>query len=138
MSVLYTAAATAKTGREGRVQSDDGVIDLELSVPEGLGGKGGPGTNPEQLFAAGYAACFGSAVRAVAARDQVHVRESTITAQVSIARAENGAFGLAVELLGTFPGLTQEQALALMHAAHDVCPYSRATRGNIDVELSVR
>lgn len=92
---------------------------------------------PYQLFAAGCAACFGSAVRAVAARDPVHVRESTITTPVSIARAESGAFGLAVELLGTFPGLTQQQALALMHAAHDVCPYSRATRGNVDVGLSV-
>lgn len=137
MNTLYTAVATASSGREGRVRTEDGKIDLDLSIPEGMGGSGGPGTNPEQLFAAGYSACFGSAVRAVAARQKVNPRESTITAKVSIVQTEEGEFRLAVELVGAFPELTQEQGAALMRAAHEICPYSNATRGNVEVTLSV-
>lgn len=137
MSVRYTAAATATAGRQGYVRSDDGVLDLELSVPEGVGGPGGPGTNPEQLFAAGYAACFGSAVRSVAARENLSARAARITAKVSLVAGEDGTFGLGIELVGTFPGIPDNTGMALMRAAHEICPYSNATRGNVDVQLSV-
>lgn len=137
MSARYTAVATASAGRQGHVQSDDGTLDLELSVPEEIGGPGGPGSNPEQLFAAGYSACFGSAVRAVAARDGVSARGATITAKVSLVAAEDRTFGLAVELVGHFPELSPSQGMMVMHGAHEICPYSKATRGNIEVRLSV-
>lgn len=136
MNILYTASATAKGGRDGRVKSDDGVLDLPLTMPKSLGGSGGSGTNPEQLFAAGYSACFGSALALVARTQKIAVGAHEITAQVSIG-SENGGFGLAVTLRGSFPELPREKAEALMHAAHQVCPYSKATRGNIEVKLVV-
>jgi lipoyl-dependent peroxiredoxin len=136
MNILYTATASATSGRDGKVFSDDQAIDLGLSVPKGLGGPGGTGTNPEQLFAAGYSACFGSALKLVAGQKKIATGDVTITAKVSIGRGEKG-FGLAVELIGTIPALSKEEAHALMEAAHQVCPYSNATRGNIDVKLSV-
>lgn len=136
MQVLYTAVASANAGRDGKIQSDDGVLNMPLSVPKGLGGPGGSGTNPEQLFAAGYSACFGSALKLVAAQKKIATGDVTITAKVSIGKGEKG-FGLAVELEGKMPSLPHEQALELMHAAHQVCPYSNATRGNIEVKLSV-
>ncbi len=136
MHTLYTAVASANAGREGKVQSDDGQLSLPLAIPKSLGGPGGAGTNPEQLFAAGYAACFGSALRLVAGQKKITTGEVTITAKVSIGQTEKG-FGLAVELEGKMPSLSHEQALELMHAAHQVCPYSNATRGNIEVKLSV-
>ncbi|HKU39893.1 MAG TPA: organic hydroperoxide resistance protein [Polyangiales bacterium] len=134
---LYTAVATATSGREGRVQSDDGALDLQVRIPKGLGGPGGPGTNPEQLFAAGYAACFGSAVSHVARLKKIEVGAVQITAQVAIGPAGAQGFGLAVELVATVPGVTREQAEALVAEAHRVCPYSNATRGNIAVDLRV-
>ncbi len=133
---LYTATATATSGREGRVSTSDGSFDLGLSMPRGLGGAGGAGTNPEQLFAAGYSACFGSALSLVARMQKVTTGPVHITANVSIGPVGAG-FGLAVELTGTFPELDRAQAEALMAAAHQVCPYSNATRGNIDVTLRV-
>jgi Ohr subfamily peroxiredoxin len=136
MNILYTATASATSGRDGKVFSDDKSIDLGLSVPKGLGGPGGAGTNPEQLFAAGYSACFGSALKLVAGQKKIATGDVTITAKVSIGRGEKG-FGLAVELVGTIPALSKEEAHALMEAAHQVCPYSNATRGNIEVKLSV-
>ncbi len=137
MSNLYTAEATATGGRTGAVKSSDGRLDLPLSSPRELGGDGGPGTNPEQLFAAGYAACFQSALGVVARREKVELPEdSTVTARVGLQR--NGlAFALDVELEGHFPGLSSEQAHALMHAAHQVCPYSVALRDNVAVRLKV-
>lgn len=133
---LYTAVATARGGRQGHVTSDDAVIDLDTSTPKGLGGPGGLGTNPEQLFAAGYSACFSGAVGLVAMRQKIKPGDFTITAHVSIGKAGEG-FGLAVELHAKFPDLSTEQAEALVAAAHQVCPYSNATRNNIDVKLVV-
>lgn len=137
MNPLYTAHATAVGGRNGHVRSDDLTIDLPVTMPKGLGGPGGAGTNPEQLFAAGYSACFGSALGLVARLQKIQVGAFDITAHVSIGKVGEG-FGLAVELEGSFPELEREQAEALMHAAHQVCPYSNATRNNIEVKLSVK
>ncbi|MBB5234958.1 organic hydroperoxide resistance protein [Deinococcus budaensis] len=137
MSNLYTAEAIATGGRAGITKSSDGRLDLDLSVPQEIGGDGGPGTNPEQLFAAGYAACFQGALGVVARRQKIELSdESTITARVGLQKS-GLAFALDVELEGRFPGLSREQGEALMHAAHEVCPYSVATRGNVDVRLSV-
>ena len=137
MSNLYTAEAAATGGRSGHAKSSDGRLELNLSVPAGMGGDDGPGTNPEQLFAAGYAACFQGALGVVARRQKVELSdESTITARVGLQRS-GLAFALDVELEGHFPGLSEEEALALMKAAHEVCPYSVATRGNVDVRLKV-
>lgn len=136
MTPLYTATATATAGREGKVSSDDGVLDHALSIPKGVGGPGGAGTNPEQLFAAGYAACFGSAAGLVARQMKIAVKPQ-ITAKVTLNKTDAGGFGLSVELTGTFPEVPREQAEALMKAAHEVCPYSNATRNNIQVKLSV-
>ena len=133
--VLYTAKATAFAGRDGRVATDDGTLDLTVALPPGLGGKGG-GTNPEQLFAAGYAACFGSAVAHVARLQKITPGPVEITARVDIGKVGEG-FGLAVELDAKLPELAREQAEALVQTAHQVCPYSNATRGNIPVTVRV-
>ena len=132
---LYIATATAHGGREGKVQTDDGKVSHTLSMPTSLGGKGGSGTNPEQLFAAGYSACFESALRFVALQQKKPLRDATITAKVTIGKTDDGGFGLAVELHGHVDGVSREETKALMEAAHQVCPYSRATRGNIQVTL---
>ena len=135
---LYTAHATSKGGRNGSVKSDDGVIDLAITMPKGLGGDGARGTNPEQLFASGYSACFGSALGLVARMQGVNPGPFTITADVSIGKDPAGpGYKLAVGLVGTFPELEKSRAEALMTAAHQVCPYSNATRGNVEVTLSV-
>lgn len=133
---LYTASATAIGGRAGSVKSDDGTIDMALAMPTGLGGPGGPGTNPEQLFAAGYAACFGSAVGHIARVQKIQTGPVAITAKVTIGPVA-GVFGLAVELTASIPEIPREQAEALVKAAHEVCPYSNAIRGNVDVDLRV-
>ena len=133
---LYTAKATATGGREGHAASDDKLLEVDLRVPKEMGGPGG-GTNPEQLFAAGYAACFQSALAAVGRRDKVDTTASTVEADVTIGPAGGGAYGLAVKLRVTIPGVDPAQALSLAEAAHLVCPYSNATRGNIDVDLEV-
>ena len=136
VDILYTAVAAARGGREGEVVSDDGVLDLMLAHPKELGGPGGDKTNPEQLFAAGYAACFHSALKRVAGKDKLDVTESSITAHVSLG-IDGKAFGLAVTLVGRFPALNDAQGQELMEQAHQVCPYSRATRDNIEVTLEV-
>lgn len=136
MKHLYTAVATARGGRDGEVVSDDGVLDLSLTRPEDLGGPGGEHTNPEQLFAAGYAACFHSALKRVAKDQGLDIEPSEITAKVTLG-LEDKAFGLAVTLVGALPTLDPPQGDELMAAAHRVCPYSRATRGNIDVTLEL-
>lgn len=130
---LYTAVATATSGRDGRAKTDDGKLDLELTPPRALGGSG-TGTNPEQLFAAGYAACFGSAVSHIARMQKVTTGPVNITAHVSLGSVGQG-FGLAVQLVASLPELPREQAEALVRAAHEVCPYSNATRGNIVVDV---
>lgn len=131
---LYTATATATAGREGRVKSDDGHLDVAVVPPRALGGNGAPGTNPEQLFAGGYAACFGSALGHVARAQKIVTGPVSITAHATIGPVGRG-FGLAVELVASIPELPREQAEALLRAAHEVCPYSNATRGNIVVDL---
>lgn len=134
---LYTGTATATGGREGRATSSDGVLDVALSTPRALGGAGGDGTNPEQLFAAGYAGCFLGALKLVASRQKVALpAAATVTADVGIGPLGNG-FGLQVTLTVTAPGLDNGQLQALLEQAHQVCPYSNATRGNIDVELRI-
>jgi len=134
--VLYTAKATSTgDGRNGHVVSSDQRLDLDLALPPEMGGSGN-GTNPEQLFAAGYSACFHSALRIVARRARVDPGDSTVSAEVGIG-PEGDAFGLVVTLIISIPGLEREQARELAEAAHQVCPYSRATRGNISVELRV-
>jgi len=136
MDALYTAAATAN-GREGRAVSSDGQLDLTLAMPPALGGDG-KGTNPEQLFAAGYAACFASALGLVGRRAKVDTSEASVTAEVSIGSNAEGGFGLAVTLRVEFPEALQgETGRKLVEQAHQVCPYSNATRGNIPVELVV-
>jgi Ohr subfamily peroxiredoxin len=136
MKPLYTAHATAKGGRAGHITSDDGVLDLDVTMPKALGGDGARGTNPEQLFAAGYSACFGSALGLVARTQGINPGPFTITGDVSIG-AEGKGFKLAVTLTGTFSELERSKAEALMQAAHQVCPYSNATRNNIEVSLLV-
>ena len=137
MDVLYTAEATAWGGREGRAAASEGNLDVQLRVPKELGGPGGDGTNPEELFATGYAACFHSALKLVAAGMKLDVSESAITARVGIGPNGAGGFGLAVELVGELPNLSAEQGNELLAKAHEVCPYSNATRGNVDVTLSL-
>ena len=135
--VLYTAQATATGGRDGRATSSDGVLNVQLSTPRELGGAGGPGTNPEQLFAAGYSACFLSALKYVSGKEKVALpAETNITGRVSIGQITTG-FGIQVELRIAAPGLPRETVQALVEKAHIVCPYSNATRGNIDVNLIV-
>ena len=134
--VLYTAEATSTgDGRNGHVASSDGRIDLDLAFPPALGGTG-EGSNPEQLFAAGYAACFHSALRLLGHRAHAELGDSTVTAQVGIG-PDGEAFGLEVTLVIHVPGMDREKARELAEAAHQVCPYSRATRGNISVELRI-
>ncbi|AMX00575.1 MULTISPECIES: organic hydroperoxide resistance protein [Rummeliibacillus] len=138
MTVLYTASATAVGGRLGRVVSSDNVLDLDLKTPKELGGPGGYGTNPEQLFAAGYSACFDSALNLVIKTQRVkEVTSTAVTANVSIFKGENNGFKLAVELEAEVEGVDKETAQKLVEAAHQVCPYSNATRGNIEVTLKV-
>jgi Ohr subfamily peroxiredoxin len=137
---LYTARATSTGGRTGTTASSDGKINLQLSTPKGLGGDDGPGTNPEQLFASGYSACFIGAMKAVARMQKIALpAEVSITADVSIGpmSGKPGAFGIGVALAVSVPGMDKAAVEALVKAAHEVCPYSNATRGNIDVALSV-
>lgn len=134
--VLYTARATSVGGRDGSSRSDDGKLEVKLDPPTSMGGKG-QGTNPEQLFAAGYSACFLGALKAVAGKQNVRVPgETSIDAEVDIGPIPQ-AFGIAVRLKVNIPGMPREQAQALVDAAHLVCPYSNATRNNIDVDLSL-
>ncbi|MCX4994029.1 organic hydroperoxide resistance protein [Streptomyces longwoodensis] len=136
MDALYTAVATATHGREGRAVSSDGTLDLALAAPPELGGNG-QGTNPEQLFAAGYAACFGSALGLVGRQAKVDVTDAAVTAEVGIGKQGEG-FGLKVTLRVELPGTVDEATgRKLVEQAHQVCPYSNATRGNIDVDLVI-
>ena len=135
--VLYTAQATATGGRDGRATSSDNVLNVQLSTPRELGGGGGPGTNPEQLFAAGYSACFLGALKFVAGKEKVALPADTnVTGRVGIGAIPTG-FGIEAELRIKVPGLPKDQVEKLVEKAHVVCPYSNATRGNIDVKLVV-
>ena len=137
MTALYTAEATATGGREGRVRSSDGALSLELTTPKELGGPGGVLSNPEQLFAAGYAACFENAVRHVGRRRKIRVGEASVTARVGIGRNDDGGFGLSVELHVRLPELSADTARGIIEEADRVCPFSNAVRGNIDVHVTV-
>ena len=135
--VLYTAHATSSGGREGTSKSDDGVLDVKLTTPKGLGGNGATGTNPEQLFAAGYSACFLGAMKHVASVQKIALpAETSIAADVGIGPIPQG-FGIQVALHVTVPGMDKAAAKKLVDDAHQVCPYSNATRGNIEVTLNV-
>ncbi|MFC9648112.1 MULTISPECIES: organic hydroperoxide resistance protein [unclassified Streptomyces] len=136
IDVLYTAVATAENGRDGRVSSDDGQLDVIVNPPKSMGGNGA-GTNPEQLFAAGYSACFQGALGVVARKEKADISGSTVTAKVGFGKLETGGFGLEVELVASIPNVDEATAKDLLEKAHQVCPYSNATRGNIKVELSV-
>ena len=135
--VLYKATATSTGGRDGKSVTSDGALDVKLTTPKELGGAGGAGTNPEQLFAAGYSACFIGAMKFVAGKQKVALPADTaIKATVGIGQIPNG-FGIEVDLEVSIPGMERAAAQALVDAAHQVCPYSNATRGNIEVRLSV-
>ncbi len=138
MTALYTASATASgDGRNGHVRSSDGVLDFDLAIPKELGGPGGALTNPEQLFAAGYAACFHSALKRVASAQKITLTDTAITVDVGIGQLPSGGFGLTVAIEAELPGLDDEQAKAVLEAAHQLCPYSNATRGNVEVALTL-
>jgi lipoyl-dependent peroxiredoxin len=137
MEALYTAEALSTgAGRDGRVATSDGSFALDLAIPKEMGGSGA-GTNPEQLFAAGYAACFHSALQGVARAQKVKITDSSVGGRVQIGPNGDGGYRLAVLLEVVLPGLEHDQAQALADAAHQVCPYSNATRGNIDVTITV-
>ncbi|MHC6628423.1 organic hydroperoxide resistance protein [Streptomyces globosus] len=133
--VLYTAVATAENGRDGRVATSDGRLDVVVNPPKELGGNGA-GTNPEQLFAAGYSACFQGALGVVARNENADVSGATVTAEVGIGKNDDG-FGLIVKISAAIPNVDQAKAKELIEKAHQVCPYSKATAGNITVELAV-
>ena len=137
MKILYTTEAVVEGGRAGHGRTGDGRLAVQLSVPKELGGEGGPGTNPEELFAIGYAACFQSGLLAVAQGRKLDASNSTITSQVGIGPTGHGGFGLEVALDLHAPNLSRVEAEDLMRRAHELCPYSNATRGNIDVMLRV-
>lgn len=138
VQVLYNTSATATGGRDGHAATTDGAFDVKLSIPKEMGGAGAPGNNPEQLFAAGYAACFLGAIKFVAAHDKQQVpADAAVTAHVGIGPRAEGGFGLTIGLDISLPGIPKSIAQALVDKAHQVCPYSNATRNNIDVKLKV-
>ena len=138
VNVLYRTSATANGGRDGHAKTADGSLDVTLSTPKELGGGGGAGNNPEQLFAAGYSACFLGAMKFVASQGGPKVpADATVTAEIGIGPRSEGGFGITAELTIKLPGLDHAEAEKLVEAAHQVCPYSNATRGNVDVKLTV-
>lgn len=138
INVLYSTSATATGGRDGHARSEDGRVDVQLSTPKELGGAGGEGTNPEQLFAAGYSACFIGALKVAGQQLKVKVpNDVKVTAKVGIGPKAEGGFGITADLTVDIPGVDREQAQQLVEAAHQICPYSNATRGNVDVGLTL-
>lgn len=137
MKTLYTTSVTAKGGRNGQVKSENGILNLEVRMPKALGGANDDFTNPEMLFAAGYAACFDSALNLIIGKSKIKTGETSVAAKVSIGQNEDGGFGLAAELDVNIPGVSIEEAQELTEKAHQICPYSNATRSNIEVKLSV-
>lgn len=138
MEKLYTAKAIATGGRNGHVKSVDGALDADVRVPKEMGGPSGTYLNPETLFAAGYAACFDSALGLIIRNEKIQTGTTVVTASVSIGKLDNGGFGLAVTLEVEVPGVEKSKAEDLVNKAHQVCPYSNATRGNVDVQLVVK
>jgi len=138
VNVLYRTAASATGGRDGHARSQDGKLDVQLSTPRELGGAGGDGVNPEQLFAAGYSACFLGALKVVAQQAKVKIpADAQVTATIGIGPRAEGGFGITADLAISLPGVDHAQAEALVAAAHQICPYSNATRNNLDVGLTV-
>jgi len=137
MKTIYTIGAKATGGRNGHVASENGIIDMEVRYPKALGGANDDYANPEMLFAAGYAACFDSALNLVIKKSKAKTGTTSVKANVSIGQIENGGFGLAVKLDVNVPEVSMEEATALTEKAHQVCPYSNATRGNIEVNLNI-
>ena len=138
MPAIYTASATATgDGRSGHTRSSDGVLDLDLAVPKEMGGPGGALTNPEQLFAAGYAACFHSALKAVARPRKLDLTDTAVTVDVGVGPNEQGGFALSITIEAEIPSVDEATARELLEAAHQVCPYSNATRGNVEVTLNL-
>lgn len=138
VDVKYKTTATATGGRDGSSRTEDGTFEVKLATPKELGGAGGAGNNPEQLFAAGYAACFLGAMKAVSGAEKLKVpSDTTVTATVGIGPRSEGGFGITADLRISLPGLDHADAERLVHAAHQVCPYSNATRNNVDVGLTV-
>lgn len=137
MKTLYTANVTTKGGRHGKTTSDDGVLDMKLSMPKSLGGEGGKFSNPEQLFAAGYSACFGSALELIAKGRKVELGDFSVTAIIDLGKTEEDQLQLAAILDCYLPGVDVETGEELINEAHEICPYSRATRDNIDVTLNL-
>jgi osmotically inducible protein OsmC len=137
MEILYTAEATVKGGREGHGRTSDGRLEVDFDVPSEMGGRGGPGTNPEQLFALGFAACFQSSMQRFATMRKLDLSDTRVTSRVGIGLLRTGGLGLTAVLDLDAPGITYEEGVMLMERAHESCPYSRATRGNIDVTLTV-
>ena len=137
-NVLYRAHAKSTGGREGRSVSSDGVLDVKLTTPKELGGNGAEGTNPEQLFAAGYSACFIGALKVAGQQLKMKLPDNvSVTAKVGIGPRDAGGFGITTDLTVALPGLDREQAQKLVDTAHQICPYSNATRGNVDVGLTL-
>jgi Ohr subfamily peroxiredoxin len=136
-TALFTTSATAHGGRTGHITTEDNRLEVDLSTPKAVGGAGGEGTNPEQLFAAGYAACFQSALGVAGRQAKIDTSESIVTGNVSLLRNGAGGFKLGVELVVAVPGVDYSTVQELVEKAHEVCPYSNATRGNIDVTLTV-
>jgi len=137
MKILYTTIATATGGRKGTTKSSDGKLDLALSMPKGMGGDDGPGTNPEQLFACAYAACFNNALNLVSRFKRMNIESSSVTANVDIGSNPDRTYGLAVQLHVNIPGIEQATAESLTADAHKVCPFSNATKGNVQVDFIV-
>jgi osmotically inducible protein OsmC len=137
VEVKYKTASTASGGRDGNSRTEDGRLEVRLSTPTELGGSGGDGTNPEQLFATGYSACFLSALKLVGRTMKIDMADASVKAIVGIGPSSEGGYGLTVELVTSAPDLSREDAERVVHAAHQTCPYSNATRGNIDVQLTI-
>jgi osmotically inducible protein OsmC len=138
VNVIYKTHATATGGRDGSAKSDDGSVDVKLVVPKEMGGPGGVGANPEKLFAAGYSACFLGAMKAMSGKVGVSVpADATVTAEIGFGPRSEGGYGITANLTISMPGTDKADAERLVHAAHEVCPYSNATRGNVDVGLTV-
>jgi len=138
VKAVYRTSATAKGGREGSARSEDGRLEVTLSTPKELGGAGGPGTNPEQLFAAGYSACFLGALKVAAQQLKLSIPvDASISATVGIGQRSEGGFGITADLVIELPGVAREDAQRLVQAAHQICPYSNATRNNVEVGLTV-
>ena len=138
VTAIYKTKATATGGRDGATRSEDGSVDVKLVVPKEMGGPGGEGANPEKLFAAGYSACFLGAMKAVSGKEGVRVPpDATVTAEIGFGPRDEGGYGITADLTVNLPGVDRADAERLMRAAHEVCPYSNATRGNVDVGLTV-